>query len=193
MRWIILPFMFLIFITPLVQGAYSVQIRLSLNNTENTVYIPGNSTSDSGTWLSESIFTSPTHNYIASYNNTNILSAMISAAGQTHSVLVNGTGTNHSIGLNMSVINSRALLAFTSGDWKTVEDDISNIENGAFFTFIQPSFSYGIGLYVPLKIMLEYTNLNITNNDLFHLGRLRLMIENRGIVLNKTTIDVSEI
>jgi len=178
---------------PLVEAQYSAQIRLILNNTENTVYIPGNDTSDSGDWGSENLFTSPAHNYIASYNNTNILSGLVSVSDQTHSVIVDGNGSLHKIGLNVSLTNSRILLPFTSGDWKTVEDDILNIETGAFFGFMQPSFSYGVGLYLPLKIMLNLTMFNITGTESFRMGRQRLVTTNNGVVSNKTVIDVRSI
>ncbi|MFH1445111.1 MAG: hypothetical protein ABIF08_01375 [Nanoarchaeota archaeon] len=193
MRWIIFVFLLLMLMLPLVQADHSVQIKLSLNNIENTVYIPGNDTSNSSDWGSENIFSSPTHKYIASYNNTNILSALVFSNNQFNSLLVDGNGNIHTIGINVSFTNSKVLLAFTKGDWKTIEDDISKIETSSFFTFFEPSFSYGMGLYLPLKILLEYSTFNITGVSIFQLGTQTLIATNNGVIGNKTVIDVRKI
>ena len=181
--------LFACIVLPFAQ-AYSVQYRLKIANTENTVYIPGNGTTSSKDWSSEYFFASAPHKYIASYNNTNILNALVSAYGQTHSLMVDGDGNEHSIGLNMSIYSSKALLVFTSGDWKNIEDDIQNVEKGHFFEFIQPSFSYGNGLYLPVKIILNLTKFDITGNETFRLGSFSLIATNKGITANRTVIDV---
>jgi hypothetical protein len=80
---------------------------------------------------------------------------------------------------------------FTKGDWKKINDRISLIESGEFLTKKLPSFGYGLGVYLPIKFMLKYRNINITGSHVFNKGHHKINIRSMGLDNGKITININ--
>jgi parallel beta-helix repeat protein len=157
---------------------YTIQITLTLDNLANDVYIPGTGPVQSASIVNGS-YNNPTHWYLASYSN-NTLNALIFNYQTPEILWVNRTSDQHTFTLSKKVQNSKSLLVFTSGDWKTVDNRIELIENGDFFTKISPSFAHGLGINYLIKILLSYSNIDITDDLIMQSGTHNIVAENTG-------------
>jgi hypothetical protein len=162
---------------PHAAGAYTLSVRLVLNNTDNNVYIPGQGETGSAA-LGNAYYSSAPHQYLASYMS-GVLSALVS--DEAGSLVVNSTAENHTLQINRPA-SGRVLLAFTGGGWETIDDRISLVESGAFFAKMLPSFAYDIaGNLYSLKMVLAYAGIDILGDMLLGSGQHSLLISNEGL------------
>ncbi len=179
----------LLAVSPLVSGA-ALSVRLNINNTLNTVYIPGEGEKDSSELGAETVYTNPPHYYLASYLN-NIMTGLAAASGI--SLAVGSTPTNHSIAIEQDTANSRIFLIFTTGDWRVIDNRIDLIEAGNFLAEISPSFAFGLGSLYPIKLILYYTDILIQGDMILQRGQHRLVVENEGLSGGKPVVTIKKI
>lgn len=164
------------FILP-TASAYTLSVRLNINNTQNTVYIPGIGELPSGS-LGSSSYPSPPNYYLASYSG-GFLNGLAAKNGQN---LVVGNGSNyHFIEIEQNLTDSRIFLTATQGDWHAIDGRISLIEAGKFLSQISPSFAFPLGGLYPIRLLLKYPNIDIEGGLILGKGQHRLVIENKGI------------
>jgi hypothetical protein len=165
----------------------TIQITLTLNNTQNTVYIPGQGEKT----IPEAVgtYSNPTNYYLASYR-TNNMKALVFSQQTPISLQVSYNSTHHFLTLNQNITNSQALLTFTRGSYREIDNRISLVEEGSFFSKISPSFSFAFGETNPLKLALNYTNLDIRGNFTLTRGNYRAIIEDIGALNNKEVIRI---
>lgn len=167
--------------------AQELNVRLTINNVQNNVYIPGTGEIASDSLGSGTVYSSPDHFYIASYFN-NLMYALVGATGT--GLFARTSGGTHTIAINQSLQGSKVLMGFTSGDWNNIDSVISSIESGSLFQEIAPSLSFGLGYLNPIKILLAYTNINITGDLRLHSGFRKLIVSNEGFENNVPQIRI---
>lgn len=180
----VLAAIFLLF--PSVHGqGHTMQVRLSINNTSNTVYIPGVGETPAGS-LGSATYDNPPHYYLASYSGS-YLTGLVSYAG--NSIAVSGNPGSHVLEVDQNVGVS-TMLVFSQGDWNSIEKVILPVESGSFMKNPSPSFGFGLGTYYPVTVLLRYTDIDITGSLDQSKGTLRLTIENMGVSGGKPVIEI---
>jgi hypothetical protein len=167
------------------QAQYTMQVKLRINNTGNTVYVPGVGETPAGT-LGYASYADPLHYYLASYSNS-YLTGLVSAAG--NSITVSNTQDYHTLEID-SEAGSDTFLVLSGGDWNRIESQIVPIEAGKFLKYVSPSFGFGLGTYNPVTVMLKYTNIDIRGDLDQSKGLLRITIENRGVSGSRPVVEV---
>ena len=86
-------------------------------------------------------------------------------------------------------------MVFTEGDWYTIENRLPLLEGSKeFLRKISPSFAYGLGVYYPVKAVLNYNRtMEINNTMTFEKGTTTLLVENKDTINNITpviTVDI---
>lgn len=151
-------------------------LKLRVNNTAHTVYVPGIGEMDSGSMGSETIYYDPEHFYLASY----LAGLLVAFSGEGGESLYTESGVGwHMIGFEQE-LGEPVYLAFTSGDWQTVDDRMGDIESGDFMDYVSPSFAFGLGSYHPLKVALRYSGIDIDGGLSISKGFFKLVVENMG-------------
>ncbi|MFH1172035.1 MAG: LamG domain-containing protein, partial [Nanoarchaeota archaeon] len=158
---------------------YRFDVRLYLNATTHIVYVPGTGELNASDLGGETNYSSPTHYYIASHLN-NVVSGLVNYEGTFRKFYTENTTINHMIGLSQDFTNSKVFLAFTNGDWKRFEQQTTNLERKTFLNFVSPSFAYGLGLYLPIKILLEYSDIDIQGDQIIRKGYHEITLESNA-------------
>ena len=185
-RTVIIALIFLISIG--FVRAQTLNVKLTINNVQNEVYIPGTGEIASGSLGPGTTYPSPDNYYIASYFN-NLMYALIGASGT--SLGASNDFSSHNITLNQPLQNSRILLGFTKGDYNRIDSVIESIEDGSFLQEIAPSISFGLGYLNPVKVLLAYTDINITGDVRLHSGFRKITVTNRGFVNNMPVVEIT--
>ena len=167
--------------------AQTLNVKLTINNVNNDVYIPGTGEIDSNSLGSGTTYSSPGHFYIASYLS-NLMYALVGATGT--SLQASNDMTTHNITINQNLQGSRVLMGFTKGDYNNIESVISSVEDGSFFQEIAPSLSFGLGYLNPVKVLLAYTDINITGDLRLHSGLRKITVSNEGYQNNKPVVKI---
>lgn len=167
----------------------SISVRLNIGNLDNVVYIPGVGEVNSTNLGPGTTYTDPPHFYLASYLN-NLLISLVSGHGK--SITVSNTPSYHTIEVEHD-LGETMFLAFTKGDWKTIEKRIGIIEAGEFLTKITPTFAFELGIKYPVKILLRYSNIDIQNSLIFNKGIFSMAIENMGLIGGRSAINISKV
>ena len=170
---------------------HSIQYILNMSSTQSNVYIPGTGVLDFSE-MTNSIYSSPAHWYIASYLN-GIVSALVFSGNTPNNIILNKTSSTHSISVSQYIGNSKALLAFTSGDWHSIDNRIESVESGTFLLEPMPSFAYGLGLNYIVKIILGYPDIDFSGNLLIGKGEHSINFENLGLSGRKVVIQASSV
>ncbi len=180
-------FSFLLILNITTAQAYTIQFNLILNNTNNKVYVPGVGEIASAS-ITNTSYTSPQSHYLTSHLN-NVLRAMIYYQRSPTAIVINRSGTSsHTLGITQDLTNSKTFLVFTQGDWSAVNNRIDSIEKGTFLTNIAPSFAYGLGVKYPIKLLLEYSDIDLQSTLLFQAGTYELELESNKTDSNKALI-----
>ena len=182
----LLPFVLVLALSGLVQ-AQTLDVSLTINNTQNSVYIPGTGEIPSGSLGAGTIYF-PDSFYIASYLGNELYAL---AAGYGISLYASNDAGTHTMSLRQSLQDSRVLLGFTTGDYNRVSRAMPSIEDGSFFREIAPSFSFGTGYLNPIKILLSYDDINITGNLRISSGYRKLTISNTGYADGKPIVEIT--
>ncbi len=163
-----------------VQIFRSLYVKLVLNNTDSTVYIPGVGEVDSST-LIENVYNNPPHYYLASQLDNAVSGLVFSMRiPRVLSVGRNATAQTHYLSIDQDLESSRVFLVFTEGGWRVIETRMALIEAGRFLTNILPSFSYGLGNRYSLDLALGYMDIDLRGNMRLRKGTHKIVIENNG-------------
>jgi hypothetical protein len=185
MKRTVLLFAILLMI-PVSASAQTMELRLTVNNVQNNVYIP-----DTGVVAADSLGAGttyfPEHFYITSYLS-NFVYALAAAMGT--SVYASNDGISHNISVSQPLQDSRILLGLTTGDYERIDDAMPSIEDGSFFKEISPSFSFGAGFLNPVKILLSYADINITGDVHLSSGFRKITISNTGYANGKPIVEI---
>jgi|GEM_PF-5964810 len=174
----------------------SLQVKLLMNDTWDSarVYIPGEGEKTFAQLgvMSPYSDSSPPHYYIASYSN-NVLASLVVSPDNPLSISASTGSGNFELGTSQKFSNALVFLVFSKGSWRQVDNRMDVIEKGEFLSQISPSFSYGLGVKYPLKIVLGYDNLDI--NDTLSVGRgySRISVENKGVTGNKVSLGIERV
>ena len=164
---------------------HTTQVKLNINNTVNTIYIPGQGEISAGS-LGFATFNNPDHFYLASYSG-GYLTGLVAADGDL--LEVSNTGTYHSLKIDQAS-EGKTLLIFSQGDWSNVQKEIEGFENGKFLKYPMPSFGFGLGGYYPLDVMLSYNDIDIDGTLGQSKGNIKIRIENKGVTDNKPVVEI---
>jgi len=162
-------------------------VGLKINSTNNMVYVPGagaKPVTQFGTRWS-----SPPHWYMASYLN-GVLYGLVHASGKPEYIELTQGSSSHTMSLNNGN-SGKTFLVFTKGDWKNIEEKIGLIEAGEFLSKISPSFAYGLGLYHPVKTIVEPEGMDILNELILNPGTHEISIEYPHSVGGKPAIYIN--
>ena len=156
----------------------TLQIKLVLNSTSDSIYIPGTGeTSFSG--LATAEYASPEHYYLASYSG-DALKAVVFSHLNPIALLTEKNADSYAIGTSQRFSSSMVFLAFSKGNWRIVNNRMSQIEKGEFLSAPEPSFGFGLGNKYPLKVFLNYQDIDINSTLVIGRGYNRLVIEKTG-------------
>jgi hypothetical protein len=180
-----LGFLLAIFLAVSTASAYTLNIRLNINNTANTVYIPGVGEQPSSGISGE--YTNPAHFYLASYQG-GFLNGLAAKSGQRLSL--GSDSDSHFLEVEQNLSNSRIFLTSTQGDWHAMDSRISLIEAGKFLSQVSPSFAFPLGGLYPLRLLLKYPNIDIAGDLILGKGQYRLVIENKGLSGGKPVVEI---
>lgn len=187
MRVFIAALVSLVLLAPSALAQSELHVNVVINNTVNSVYIPGEgSVPSSG--LPYMTY-APPKPFIASYSS-GFVTALAESSG---SVKTDGEAGSHTIGFVQPLGNSRVLLAFTEGDWETIDGRMGLIESGDFFRRITPSFAFGLGTEYVIRAILHYPNIDIEGGLEFSKGIYRLVIENKGSSGGKPLVEIRSV
>jgi len=177
MRRVLIVFLLIEMLIPSVYAQHTFEIFLVLNNTENTVYIPGiGELPSSGLGPIKSYI--PEHFYIASYSN-NFLTGLVAKHGLK--IMYGSEGEFHTLGIQQNLDNSRIFLPVTLGDWRVIERRIPLIEAGKFLIEFSPVFGFSMSSLYSTVVMLKYAGINLTGDEILGKGRMKLIMENLGV------------
>ena len=168
----------------------SMQIKLVLNSTGAKIYIPSSGVGEKTfSTLTPSVYMTPNDFYMASYIS-NVLSAIVSISESSISTFTEKDASTYALGLNNGFSNSGVLLALTKGNWINIDKRMQLIESQEFLSQISPTFAFGLGNAHPLKIVIEYSNLDINRTQKIGRGYNRIIVEKKGTYQNKAVIDI---
>jgi len=168
-------------------SAHTLSVRLNINNTLNTVYIPGIGEQASGNLGMQTSYSSPPHFYLASYGG----GFLCGLAAKNGEGLVTGNGSDyHFIEIEQNLTGSRLFLAATQGDWHAIDSRITLIETGKFLSQISPSFAFPLGGLYPVRLLLKYPNIDIEGNLILGKGQHRVVIENKGVSGTRPVVEI---
>jgi hypothetical protein len=186
-KFLLVTILLTIFLTVPNASAYVLSVRVNINNTVNTVYIPGVGELPSSGISGE--YSNPPHFYLASYSG-GFLNGLAAKNGEK---LVVGSGSDsHFIEIEQELNSSRVYLTTTQGDWHAIENRISLIETGRFLSQISPSFAFPLGGLYPITLLLKYTNIDIAGDIILGKGQHRLVIENTGVSGGKPVVQITK-
>jgi len=161
-----------------VPGVHSFVITLTLNNTNNTVYIPGIG-EQASLGIGPATYTNPTAFYLATYLNDNLKGLVFSLETPTSIGVDSATG-EHELTLKQDLPNSQVFLVFTRGDYQTINSEIQGIKSGQFLEAFYPTFAYGPGLINTVTVLLEYASIDIQGDFDFENQDRSLIVEDLG-------------
>ncbi len=166
------------FFTP---AEHTVHFTLNVTNTgpSENVYIPGKGIM-SVSAISDAMSTNPPHWFISSFAG-GVLRSLVFAGNSPGQLTYNGTPSYHTISLSQDLMNSKALLAFTGGNWEAIGRRMGAIEQGTFLMEPMPSFAGGMGLNYVIKMILEYTDIDFAGDLIFGRGEHTINFENAGL------------
>jgi parallel beta-helix repeat protein len=169
----------------------TMQIKLVLNNTSDNIYIPGTGEISFAS-LSTSEYSTPNKYYAASYSN-NVLKGVVFSYMSPLSVITEKGSSIYGIGTSQRMSNSEAFIVLSKGNWRNINNRIESIESNDFLLEPEPSFSYGTGGEYPLKLLLDYSNIDINKTLKIERGFSKLTVEKLGMSGNKVNIEINRI
>jgi len=186
-KFLLIPILLAMLLAVPSASAYTLNVRLTINNTANTVYVPGVGEQPSSGISGQ--YSSPPHFYLASYSG-GFLNGLAAKNGQRLAV---GAGSgSHFLELDQNLTNSRIFLAATQGDWNAIGNRISLIEAGNFLSQVSPSFGFSLGGLYPVTLLLKYQNIDLAGDLSLGKGQTRLVIENKGLSGGKPVVEISK-
>jgi len=173
-----------------VKLAHVINMLLQITGTSASVHVPG--TGEIAASSPNATYSTPSKNYIASYAG-GILKSLVFVGSDFSSLTFAKSGTSsHTLGLNLDLAGAQALLAFTGGDWRAVDNRMADIESGKFFTYPNPSLSFGLGETYGVKILLRYTDIDIGGNMQLQSGNQGLTFSFNGTSGSRSSVVVTQ-
>lgn len=187
MKKIVLLILMLAVMPASVSADRTLQISLTLNNTDANVYIPGQGEIAAGSLSSATYYNMP-HYYACSYDS-DFLAGLVHSQKTPYSISVSSGNGLYTIALNQSFENSMAFVVFSRGDWRKIDNVIDLIEEGIFLEKPKPSFGFGLGRTYEIKMMLKYDLVDfIGNRGVLSKGDRTVVVTNNGTVSSKAGI-----
>jgi hypothetical protein len=171
---------------PAAAQAQTFTVRLNINSTANNVFIPGFG-EQRADQLTELTLSAPAHVYLASYLN-NIVAGLAAADG--NHIRVSRSAASHTLEINQDLEKSRIFLVFSEGNYQAIERNIGLIEQGSFLSQITPSFAYGLGMFYPLRLVLEYADIDLDGDFSLRKGSYKLAISYQGLAGTRPLISI---
>ncbi len=160
-------------------------VKLVLNSSSSTVFIPGNEEKPSA--YSDYIGSNPPSFYATSQTG-NLVRGLVFSGKSPWILEAGSAGSDHYITIGQDIEKSSVFLVFTSGGWQTVDRKIGYIESGDFMKKIMPSFAYSFpGKYL-YEIALEYAAISLSGTLMTRSGTSKLVVENNGTLSGKTSL-----
>lgn len=182
-----MPMMLFSLAIPLaLAGAFEVQLKI--NDGNSSLYIPGIGEKPAYE-VSSNNYLTPPHFYISSQDGS-LLKSLVSLYGSPVSIGIDKAAGSHTIKLKQRA-NSSALLVFSRGDWRSIENRMRDMERGVFLANIEPSFAFGLGAGYALKMILHYPAIDIAGDMVLQKGIHRLKIENLGTENGRLKVGIS--
>ncbi len=128
--------------------------------------------------------------YSVSKLDDDTLFALVFHSSTPESATASETTQNHTIELTLWVEDSEAFLVFTKGEEANIKNRLDLIESLEFMTHISPSFGFGLGLYHPIKVLIEFTDIDIVSNLLVSQGSHEITFDFNETVGDKPGIAV---
>ncbi|HDD46144.1 MAG TPA: hypothetical protein ENG42_01595 [Candidatus Aenigmarchaeota archaeon] len=173
-----------------------MEIRLYLNNTNATIYVPSKPPFVSrANALSYRSFTKDdlSHLYVISYEDDALLGLIFSSDNFVN-IQVNKNPTSYVISMKLNLTGSQVFLPFTKAEQKQIEKRMRSVEDKTFLETNKPSFAFPLKKNQEIMIYLAYQNINFTSNlTSMGIGYHRLVIDNLGVVNNKLLIGIRRI
>ncbi|RLI97483.1 MAG: hypothetical protein DRO99_02970 [Candidatus Aenigmatarchaeota archaeon] len=82
--------------------------------------------------------------------------------------------------MSQRIKGSKVLLAFVSGTTLDIDNRMQSIGSGRFLGLASPTFASGLGATHVVKVLLNYTGMDVVSDLILQEGRHNLMIENTG-------------
>ena len=168
----------------------TVQFILTINDTESYVFIPGVGRVQVNDMVPAE-YADPPHWYLSSELD-NILRALVFQEREPISLIVNKTGFTHLLEINQEAANSKVYLVFTEGGQEDIENRIDIIESGDFLNQLTPTFGFGLGEKLPVKLVLGYDDIDVTSGfTVLQRGSHELVLEStrtdtqKGLFINQ--------
>lgn len=184
----IMPVMLFSLAIPLA-SAGTFEVQLKINDGNSSLYIPGMGEQPAYE-VSSNNYLTPPHFYISSHDG-NILRGLVSLYGSPFSIGIEKSSGKHIIKLKQ-YSNSSTLLVFSKGSWKDIENRMRDVERGAFMSYTEPSFAFGLGAGYILKMVLSYPAIDIVGDMVLQKGLHRLKIENLGAEGDRLKVGISK-
>lgn len=166
-----------------------LNVKLILNSTSSSIYIPGSGEYDS---TSVSYHKSNPPHFFAVSTSGNVITGIVSAGSSPKLLAAGSESGDFYLTVEEKIEKSNIMLLFTEGDWRRVDTRIDAIETGKFLRSVSPSFSFGLGGFNTPQIVLEYAFNNLSG-ILRMIGKNtgKIVIENTGSTNSKTGILLS--
>ncbi|MFQ5648025.1 MAG: hypothetical protein ACE5FW_02205, partial [Candidatus Aenigmatarchaeota archaeon] len=87
------------------------------------------------------------------------------------------TSQGHTLTLVQRLTNSRAFLVLSEGDQTAIHTRMPLIEAYGFLGSISPTFGYGLGAIHPIKLLLDYADLDVQGSLKLQPGEHELVLE----------------
>ncbi|MBI4176346.1 MAG: hypothetical protein HY518_04015 [Candidatus Aenigmarchaeota archaeon] len=169
-------------------GAQKVDFNLTISGADstNSVYVPGVGAIQPSSDLNLiPLPLQPPHYYVASYYN-NVLWGL--AASKGSSVGISEAGSDQTVNIRQNLQGSRVFLVFSKGDYKNIEKNIGLVESGAFLLQNVPSFAFGSIQFLPVKILLDYQDIDLSGDFTLQSGTFQIILSNEGLTGTKPLV-----
>jgi parallel beta-helix repeat protein len=168
----------------------TLQVKLVLNSTSDSVYVPYSGGIEIPfSSIATQSYPGPAHYYLASYQS-GVLKALVSSDGSPLSIFTEKGSAEYGMGIEQRFSNSMVLLVFSRGDWRTIENRMTLVENGEFTGYPEPTFGFGLGNRFPLKVALQYGYVDLNKSSVIYRGLNNLIIEKISSNGNRVVLQI---
>jgi len=106
------------------------------------------------------------------------IATLIPYSGTVYNITLSSESNSYTLKTNQSINNSDTFLVLAEGNSSTVNNRMPMINDKTFLMKISPSFAYGLGVYRPIKITLNYNNtINLEDAITLYRGAHELEIK----------------
>lgn len=159
----------------LSSSAFAIQsVTIEVTTPWTNTHVPASTAVDgvigSGSW------NSLRHNYMTTRGSSKTAVLADGYGDKMTRATYNGAGK---MTMNAGAKN-RFYVGITPVTWKTVENRMRFIEKDEFRFMESPSFGYSLDSDEPIKLSIEYSNIDITESYTFRSGEYNFVIRSQG-------------